>query len=120
MKRNHLWITLCSVIAAIGIGIGVGIFSGDSPDAKERTKDFAAEITADVSQEVPVVPAKEQYIIKGYEGKLAVFIGDKSEPEILFDVYLHHLPDVDRLKLQEGIRVDDYQELLRLLEDYTS
>ncbi len=53
-------------------------------------------------------------------GRLAVFLPGKREPELVFDVWLHHLPDVDRERLQQGIEVFDEETLLALIEDYTS
>ena len=63
---------------------------------------------------------KPRYLLGEHEGKLAVFIIGKKEPELIFDRYLHYLPDVDREKLEKGIEVAEYSELMRLIEDYTS
>lgn len=78
----------------------------------------ANDFTGSVSAATP--EPKPHYMLKGYEGKLAVFIIGKEEPELVLDRYLHHLPDVDRLRLEEGIQVAQYSDLLRLIEDYTS
>ena len=53
-------------------------------------------------------------------GKLAVFLPDKQTPEIVFDVYLSTLPAYDRGQLQLGVPVQDYEELVKRIEDYIS
>ena len=39
---------------------------------------------------------------------------------MVFQVYLHNLPEQDQKALEEGLEVEDYRELDRLIEDYTS
>lgn len=102
-----------AVVLAGVAGLAVGFWSGRPDGASHQP---AVEPQQNVSQ---ASPAQPRYRLVGHEGKLAVFIVGKSEPEIVLNVYLHHLPDVDRLQLEEGIEVDDYQQLLRLIEDYS-
>ena len=61
-----------------------------------------------------------QYYLRDYQGKLAVFLPDKQTPEIVFDVYLSTLPAYDRGQLQLGVPVQDYEELVKRIEDYIS
>lgn len=65
-------------------------------------------------------PEAEKYILKDYKGKLAVFIKGNDKPEIIFQVFTDNLPDIDKFKLSEGICAKNYNELLKLIEDYTS
>ncbi len=51
---------------------------------------------------------------------MAVFTAGESEPEVVLDVFVQYLPDLDREQMAEGIPVKDYNELVALLEDYTS
>lgn len=60
------------------------------------------------------------YVLGAYEGKLAVYRGDTEKPVMLFDVWLHNLPDLDQTHLNDGITVQDYRELQTLIEDFTS
>ncbi len=67
-----------------------------------------------------VPPTPPQYVLKDHEGNLALFVSGKTEPDILFDTPVDLLPDVDRMRLKDGITVRDYEELTRLIEDFTS
>ncbi len=39
---------------------------------------------------------------------------------MIFDIFLRTLPEMDQQLLQEGIQVETYEELTRLIEDYIS
>ena len=70
---------------------------------------------------ISYMPKKEEgYLLKDYEGRVSVFEKGKSKPSIVFDVFLDNLPDIDKLKLKEGIYAENYDELLTLIEDYTN
>ena len=46
---------------------------------------------------------------------------DRDNPVMVFEnVYLHSLPEYDRLKLESGVYAENYTELASLLEDYIS
>jgi len=89
-----------------------------------------AENTSGVEREIPRQtrgPEREpddteryQYMLKEHDGRIAVFPAQSEEPELVLDVLVKHLPDFDRTQMQQGIQVKDYEELVRLIEDYTS
>jgi hypothetical protein len=114
MKRRLTGLLGILLAAAGGLAIGLHVRRQTPPGEPLQ----AAESATGISISAPA--AKPHYRLAGKDGKLAVFIIGKTEPELVFDIYLHHLPDVDRLRLEEGIEVQDYQQLLRLIEDYTS
>lgn len=60
------------------------------------------------------------YIIKIYEGSLAVFEEKADTPFRICDVPVSVLPKEDRQLLTEGIRVSGQSELAQVLEDYCS
>ncbi|MGN0653784.1 MAG: BofC C-terminal domain-containing protein [Oscillospiraceae bacterium] len=62
----------------------------------------------------------EIYILREYNGKLAVFNGDDDVPSEIFDVYINSFGEVDRNALYKGITAYSEEELSRLIEDYTS
>lgn len=74
------------------------------------------------TQKVPVRKISEgkRYLLKDYEGRLALFDEDPNRPSVIFKVYTDNLPDMDKFKLKEGIYAENYDELLRMIEDYTS
>lgn len=60
------------------------------------------------------------YIVKEYDGKVAVFENGANIPFKITDVYTKNLPQEDKLLLSQGISVDTDQELALLLADYCS
>ena len=60
------------------------------------------------------------YLLRSYDGKLAVFTDDLVEPDLVFDVYVRTLPEYDQQQLERGVRVKDYDKLTALIEDYIS
>lgn len=60
------------------------------------------------------------YLLRDYNGYLAVFIPDKTEPEMIFQVQVRTLPEYDQKALQNGISVSNYKELIERIEDFIS
>ncbi len=76
--------------------------------------------TAKTNEQTASDTGEYDYLIKSHEGKIAVFLFESSKPEIVFDVYVHYLPEMDRHLLEEGIPIKDYQTLLIAIEDLVS
>lgn len=74
-----------------------------------------AEIQAEAGEIV-----KPIYIMKDYEGKLAVFNYGSSTPFEIFDVYTSDFSEADIEILTQGIEIYTSAELQSLVEDYTS
>ena len=60
------------------------------------------------------------YILREYQGKLAVFLPGFDTPEQVTDQPVSLLPDWDQAELRAGVPVTDEEALSRALEDYTS
>ena len=60
------------------------------------------------------------FLLGIYEGKVALWVGDDPQPFKVFPYSASILPENDRQKLEEGIRVESREDLSRLLEDYLS
>ncbi|NMB30736.1 MAG: hypothetical protein GX988_04770 [Clostridiales bacterium] len=60
------------------------------------------------------------YIIKEYNGRIAVFISNQQEPMREYDTYVNTLPDKDKELLKNGIVAMNDEELRDRIEDYTS
>lgn len=60
------------------------------------------------------------YTLGEWEGQLAVFEGEDTFPQKLYDVAVAALPRSEQERLKNGIAVANEEELQRLLEDYTS
>lgn len=72
----------------------------------------------DISQEE--YHSKLSYIVKSYNGNIAIFENNNNDPFKITNTRLKDLPDEDKKLLNNGIRVSDYNELNCILEDYCS
>lgn len=59
-----------------------------------------------------------QYIVKEYDGKVAVFKLGENEPAETLDIDITSLPFSDRAALKEGISLQDTKKLNQLIEDF--
>lgn len=66
------------------------------------------------------ITVTEEYVIKEYDGKIAVYINQNNEPYIIYDTYISLLPEADQNRLKSGIVIYDSAELQKIIEDYTS
>lgn len=64
--------------------------------------------------------AEDYYTVKEYQGKVAIFNSKSNLPLNIFDTYVSTLPQHDRMLLEEGITIENIEELQRIIEDYTS
>lgn len=107
--RNAILLTLAGIflvsLITIGIAYATPADAGESPS---------------VSESAPEPAGDEMYLLRAYEGKLAVFTQDLVTPDLVFDVYVRTLPEYDREQLERGVRVGSYEELTKLVEDYIS
>ena len=114
MNRKSEKITLAAIAISAIVGSVIGFYAGKDRPEQAHVMEPISGISVEAQDKKP------RYLLSHYQGKLAVYIIGKDIPELVFDRYLHYLPDVDRMKLEQGIEIADYSELLRLIEDYTS
>lgn len=81
---------------------------------EKRIPDSIGDIADDIGE------GEYAYIIKSYEGHIAVFIPGKEEPEVVFETLVKYLPDYDRIQMETGIPVRDFEALSAIVEDYIS
>lgn len=63
---------------------------------------------------------ENKYMLKEFNGMLALFENDLSQPKEIYNISISSFPEEDVVKLKKGIVVNGADELNRLLEDYTS
>ncbi|MBR3767182.1 MAG: BofC C-terminal domain-containing protein [Clostridia bacterium] len=61
----------------------------------------------------------EYYLLKEYDGKLAVFSENGTSLLEITDVDINIFPEDDKKSLQEGIKAYSEDELYRLIEDFS-
>lgn len=114
MIENSRKMGVAAVVTALALGCAAGFFIARGGEEVLASPENLPKIEAKQHEQKP------KYLLSSYQGKLAVFMIGKKEPEMVFDRYLHYLPDIDRERLENGIEVAEYSELLQLIEDYTS
>ncbi len=110
--RNAILITLVGILLVSLLTIGVIYALPSDPQAEP--------ISSSSSPSPLEQPDAYPYLLKAYNGKLAVFTDDLIEPDLVFDIYLKTLPEFDQKQLEQGIRVQTYEKLTALIEDYIS
>jgi hypothetical protein len=81
-----------------------------------------------LSQFQPDTPADTQtesvleyhYVLKEYQGKIAVYSTQDEQPKQIFDIYLNTLPDSDVQRLKEGIPIQSEEQLEEYIQDFDS
>lgn len=63
---------------------------------------------------------KETYILKDYNGKIALYKNSNNTPDEVFDIFTDSLPESDAKSLKQGITASTEQELQKLIENYLS
>jgi hypothetical protein len=119
MLDKKLWWTGAALVLTAAIALALG----NLPVREEAVP--LQEPVAGVRQEASVAVEESAsapdyaYIIKEYEGRIAVFIPGQESPQMTFTL-AKFLPDYDRIQLREGIPVKDYETLSVMIEDYIS
>ena len=111
--RNAILLTLIGIIVVSLLTIGAAYALPSQippPPASSGARSYA------VSED----PSGYPYLLRSYDGKLAVFTKDLVHPELVFDVYVKTLPEADQQQLDKGVRVESYEKLTALIEDYIS
>lgn len=84
----------------------------------ERQKVKAREqLTQTVTE---TTPAEIGYVLKEYQGDIAVFRGTSQTPFKFLGVNLNLMSDYDKVLLHDGIFVQTTKELNAIIEDFTS
>ncbi len=116
MKRTMLWTIVAVVVVSIAAFVMVRL-----TETLQQPPEISQPLGEPVGQAVHSQPLDYQYLLKIYDGKLAVFHADQTEePYMVLDVYVSTLPEYDRGQLAQGIQVKDYAELIARIEDYIS
>ncbi len=60
------------------------------------------------------------YLLREYEGKVALFARGSQTPQLVFERPVRHLPEYDQMLLEDGIKINSDEELVARIEDYIS
>lgn len=63
----------------------------------------------------------QRYVVRAYQGEICVFYADKPDvPAVYTGIALSTLRQSDRELVEKGIKLDTYEELVGILEDFSS
>lgn len=128
-------LTIVTVFAGVAVGVLLALAGHSDSFASAETVQPEASNSAVVPPSVgdgsmggttiPPIDAASSvaqggYFIKEYKGRVSVLKDGSEVPEMIFDIQTKLLPEIDRQQLSEGIYVQTYEELIRLVEDYIS
>ena len=79
----------------------------------------AAFLTVSAIIENTAPNGSEKYIMRDYNGRIAVFACGEDEPLEVFDIFTSSLPKSEAERVYKGITVEGGEALQRLIEDFT-
>ncbi|MGI5958137.1 MAG: hypothetical protein ACOX60_01825 [Massiliimalia sp.] len=99
------------------IAVGIVLLSGFAAIMLTRNENVSQN-----TQHTSMVSAIENtpYLLKEYQGKIALYTSSNSKPEEVYEIYLNILPEYDQKRLKEGIPVSDQAQLKTYLEEFDS
>ena len=59
-----------------------------------------------------------KYIVKNISGKINIFENGNSNPIGILDKEIDYLPEYDQKMLKQGIYIENFEQLNKILEDY--
>lgn len=88
------------------------------PNQSISQEKINSEESSEISSEVDTQPTL--YILKDYQGQVAVYKPSEDTPMEILNIYVQNLPLKDRELLSTGINIHSDQELRSTIEDYNS
>ena len=107
---RRIVLSLAVAIAALLLGLVLAFLSRGStpqPQPEPQPQEEPISPSRPVENPLPDEPEEPQnpagYLLRDYEGRLAIFREESNTPEMIFDVYTRLLPQADQERLTEGI-----------------
>lgn len=124
--KKAISLAVCAVVILLGFALfaenQMQIKNSSSAQSINEQSHFTSNAVS--SQESGGLPAMtsqaETYVVKIYQGKIGVFMGEEDIPFHVIDVEVSSLPKADQVLLTNGIYVSDSSQLNGILEDYES
>jgi hypothetical protein len=127
-------VTLCMFLIAFVssmAGYIFGVQAGKENAVQEKTvkyidknagkEDVVNQSAVEKKSEVDTVDYRINYVLREYEGKIALFQNRADGKEEIYKIYeisIGLLPQSDREELKAGIETESLSEALQLVEDY--
>jgi len=104
IKKFPFNMILWTVTSSLVVGIVIILFT--TSDIRRNSEDIS--VTNNIS-----------FVLKDYNGNLALFRGNSDEPYVVLDEKTSFLNEYDRNRVLAGISVNTRSELEKLIEDMT-
>lgn len=115
---SPITVLIVTSIFFIALSISLSMINSTEPKAtSDKGSQSKSELTESPSNKEP---ENITYLVKNYNGKIAVFEKGQTKPFKITSVNIDDLPDVDKKLLERGIETDSQKKLLSILEDYCS
>ena len=111
MKKIKFSVFVAAILAVVSMGLAV--FQKQTPIEESSLFSSSEEVIK------TIITDRVQYIMREYEGKLAVFNDDGTVYKI-YEINVELLPEYDQKILKKGIQITGEEELRARVEDYTS
>ena len=115
--KKMIAVTGCFVIFCLVIN-GILIPSLPSVNAENTPPTTQTSYIEESSEALS--KSEEFYILKEYNGKIAVYSSNSKKPIEITNASTAKLPKSDQEALKDGIKAESKKELNRLLEDFCS
>lgn len=109
--------------AALAIVAATAITAALLPNQGEEVmpmQEAVSDIVISQAEQSEVPEDEYLYIMREFEGKIALYPKGSLEPELVFNQLVKHLPEYDRIQLKEGIKIYSGDELNARIEDFIS
>ncbi|MDR0919240.1 MAG: hypothetical protein LBM93_08335 [Oscillospiraceae bacterium] len=119
-KENQIRGILTVFLVAIMVSAVIIIFTlvlGNENVQETETVADAAVISQVYQTEATVITKPIGYVMKDYDGVVAIFRENSELPYQILDYPMYLLSDEDKMAVEEGITVETEQEMKRLIED---
>lgn len=103
-KKNPLALRIIKYVEIAAIALSLSAFASQDTQTLQIERNYI----------------QTQYRLSVYDGRIAVFVSDETEPIEVFDVFVASLPYDEQIELRNGLFATDKGELQKLIEDYTS
>lgn len=111
MKKLKFSVFAAAVLTAVSVGAAVL--------PKENTPEESSLSSSGEDIINTVITDRVRYIMREYNGKLAVFNDDGTLQKV-YEINVGLLPEYDQKMLKKGIQITGEEELRARVEDYTS
>lgn len=118
MSHSNKISILCVSLVLLFL-VSASFFSSLSK-VKQTNENIQVKITSESSQaqENKEENNNKGYIVKKYNGQVAIFKEGESDPFEILDINISSLPESDQKALETGISIKDSEKLRKLIEDY--